>query len=268
MEARGDLELPPDGLLVLQQVANALKLVPLLVDQILALVVDDAQAVDHARALVLVEGDLGDSPRWVDLKRLLRLARALLKPGSLSTHERTPEPAREAKPHLEQVRRHAHLDAAELDHAVGVELPEQGLARPAKLFRVHHAVAFQLAKLRLPEVGLFVGRARQRFFVRLDTASEGRGVDVLVVPALDQSRTVAKELLAVPAHQSIVIIFLILTAAVLPNRIGHCLDSVMRSLEELLHDLMILIQKGVQLFDQFLGVDLGLGKLGFDAINF
>ena len=161
----GDLELPPRRLLVLQQIANALKLVPLLVDHVLALVVDDAQAVDHSRALVLIERDLGDAPRWVDLKRLLRLARPLLQPGSLSAHERTPEPAREAKPHLEQVRRHAHLDAAELDHAVRVELPEQGLARPAKLLRVHHAVPFQLAELRLPKVRLFVGRARQRLFV-------------------------------------------------------------------------------------------------------
>ena len=168
----GDLKLPPGRLLVLQQVANALKLVPLLVDQVLALVVDDTQAVDHPRALVLFERDLGDSPRWVDLKRLLRLARSLLQPGSLSAHERAPEPAREAKPHLEQVRRHAHLDAAELDHAVRVELPEQGLARPAKLLRVHHAVPFQLAELRLPKVRFFVERARQRFFIRLDTASE------------------------------------------------------------------------------------------------
>ena len=78
----------------------------------------------------------------------------------------------------------------------------------------------------------------------------------------------AKELLAVPAHQSIVIIFLILILAALPDRISHCLDRVMRGLEELLHDLMILVQEGIQLFDQLLGVDLGLGKLGFDAVNF
>ena len=78
MEALRDLELPPRCLVVLQQIADALKLVPLLVDHVLALVVDDAQAIDHSRALVLIERDLGDSPRRVDLKRLLRLARPLL----------------------------------------------------------------------------------------------------------------------------------------------------------------------------------------------
>ena len=51
----------------------------------------------------------------------------------------------------------------------------------------------------------------------------------------------AKELLAVPAHQSIVIIFLILISAALPDRISHCLDSLMCGLKELLHDLVILI---------------------------
>ena len=52
------------------------------------------------------------------------------------------------------------------------------------------------------------------------------------------------------------------------NWVSHCLDGMVRRLEELLHGLMILIQKGIQLSDQLLGVGLGLRKLGFDAVDF
>ena len=77
----------------------------------------------------------------------------------------------------------------------------------------------------------------------------------------------AKKLLAISAGYSTVIIFFTIVLP-LSYWVGHCLDRLMRRLKKLLHDLMILIQKGIQLFDQLLRIGLSLRQFGFDAIDF
>ena len=111
VEAWGDLELPPDRLIVLQQVANALEFVPLFVDQVLAFVVDHAQSVDHTRPLVLVDTDLRDAAWRINFKRLLGLILLLSETSAFGSHQWASQSAREAQPHLKQVRCHAQLDA-------------------------------------------------------------------------------------------------------------------------------------------------------------
>ena len=100
MVAWRDFKLPPDSLIVLQQVADALEFVPLLVDQVLTLVVNDAQPVDHSCSLVLVYADLRDAARRVNFKRLLGLILLLRESSAFGSHQWASKPAREAQPDL------------------------------------------------------------------------------------------------------------------------------------------------------------------------
>lgn len=85
-----DLRLPPLSF-VWEVVTDRREFVPLLVEHILALVIDDSQTVDHSRARVLVDLNLANATRRVNRIALLLVLRGALalQAGSFRSQQRT-----------------------------------------------------------------------------------------------------------------------------------------------------------------------------------